>query len=192
MDWLEGVIHPPQPHSQRQHHRVDGLRQKEVGHALDIANNATTLRHNHRHYGEAIIQQHQLRDRACCRRPIAHGHTQICRFQCQHIIDTITGHRHMMSARLQRMDHIALVLRRNTTKDLPRLHNVRKLVANLGALSFATIIAAGRKLRGIDRIVSALHFQLTRNSPHRAVIVTRNDLDLNTFFIEVGHRLRCI
>ncbi len=85
----------PAGHQDRQQDRVDGLGEEQGGDAGDVADDPAALGDHRRQRREAVVEQHDLRDRAGGLGAGAHRHTDVRVLQRQHVVDAVAGHRDM-------------------------------------------------------------------------------------------------
>ena len=127
-----------------------------------------------------VIEQDQLSDSACSTCTGAHGDSQIGRLECEHIVDTVTGHGDGGAVEMQRVDHGLFLRGCHAPEDAARLH----CPCQLGGI-------IGQRAR-IDRMICSGHSRLRSDRTHGGGVVTGDDLDRYALFEEVPHGLGCV
>ncbi len=106
--------HAGNPDEQCQQNRIHGLGEKQIRHALDIADDPPPLADDVGKRGELVVEQHDLRHRSCRRTARAHRHPDIGILEGQHVVYPVPGHRDGVVTRLQRFNHCALLVGADT------------------------------------------------------------------------------
>ena len=103
---------------------------------------------------EVRVEQHQLGDRPRRVAPRAHRDPDVGVLQRERVVHAVTGHRHRVPVRLQRVHHRALLLRRDAAEHRVRLEHARP----------ARRLVVG-ELAGVDRLVGAVEPELPAIAP---------------------------
>ena len=100
--------HAEQRHRNGQHedHRVDRLGDEEVGDSLDIRDDLATFAHHVWQSAKLAVDEHELSHGPGGGAAAADGDTDVGVLQSQHIVDSVTRHRHHVIGRLQRLDDL--------------------------------------------------------------------------------------
>ena len=133
-----GYVTPLNTVAEREEQRVRGLDEEQARDPLDVVDHPPTLGEHRGQRRERAVEQHELGDRSAGLGAARHRDAAVGVLQGEHVVDAVAGHRDDVAARLQRLHHRPLLVRRH-----PPEH--RRAVERVGELVLARSAAGGRR-----------------------------------------------
>ena len=109
--WQQRVLDRRDPDRHDQEGGKHGLRDEELGHALDVPEDPAALGDHAGNRGEVAVDEHDVGDRRGHLRARALRDREARRLQRRHIVDAVSHHRHVTAAAQKRLDDTTFAFR---------------------------------------------------------------------------------
>ena len=106
---IKRIRHRENSDNECEHGGIDGLRDEQVGDALNVGDDSPTFSEDRRNGRELTVQEDDVGNRSACLAAGSHRDPDVRSLQGGNVVDPVPGHGDDMAVRLQSLNDVALL-----------------------------------------------------------------------------------